>query len=947
MQDSDAELLEELILATASRNISKVEELMQIGIDPCSPTREGICPIHTAVVLESPSGPEIVARMLKYGADPNTKTSTGLSPLHIAAMWGRVDTINVLLDNGADIADKDDSDMSALDYAEVADENKYACIDALTEFRGDVKRKSACFKTKSRLCLNRIKGKKNLINTESSPEKTNNSYDTSNCKKLLKTSSTLKNSIITFNKNVENIRKETLDKKETERSPFTPSFLVSKSSLKKDASTSMTPRKWDQSFSKNYPPPLPLPPQIKKSDHSYFVIETAKEFQQNLSISPGALVENSFLEDSLTNETIFKSCNETVCNQKISSTLLEDSNNKHIKKHEKSNNKIIKKHEDSKQENFIRNNGVQSISNKESSNERDSSGYVGDVEHLSENLSESSTDETFWSLRSSPMSPLPNCTSITFRKKKVLNTPSDILQKKAKEYSEKMFEEKEQQTTVFTDTKYVGTNSASFRDAASQAELSDIYNEVIKIRRESYVRFLDEKPPIDNIAEKNIVEPCDKHCTAANSLERHDKSCAGVHSSNFFTNNLHLQNMDLQFQNIHLDQCDVDCSEKDNEKNKLPSNSEDDLVDEENSSSSENLSESSLGSNFDEDLLKNVTVDYSNDSLNQFPNVSQLIHFYELKTDDEVLSARGTPTVDLSMVSKVYNEITIDYDWKDVSLLSATEEEHPITVPASILMLSCNELRQRLIKLGENPGPISPSTQKVYQRYLAKLEKQPDAQFTKVKETRFADYTSELRQILTGVSLYSEKDSNDLEVEMAYIFSNPEKHTWREGTQKASFNYLLLDPRVTKNLPDRSMNMTFVEQLRAFTASIFYIGKAKKSRPYEHLYDASKHFKTDKNKCGSSKLNMICDIWNSGMGVVSVHVFHSIIPVEAYTREGCMVDAMGLSRLTNAKRGEFYGPASSWNAKKRRLLGIHLLVKAMKIYFIEGEKQIRECDLTG
>jgi hypothetical protein len=31
--------------------------------------------------------------------------------------------------------------------------------------------------------------------------------------------------------------------------------------------------------------------------------------------------------------------------------------------------------------------------------------------------------------------------------------------------------------------------------------------------------------------------------------------------------------------------------------------------------------------------------------------------------------------------------------------------------------------------------------------------------------------------------------------------------TWREGTVKSSFNYLLLDPRVTQDLPNRADNL--------------------------------------------------------------------------------------------------------------------------------------------
>ena len=41
----------------------------------------------------------------------------------------------------------------------------------------------------------------------------------------------------------------------------------------------------------------------------------------------------------------------------------------------------------------------------------------------------------------------------------------------------------------------------------------------------------------------------------------------------------------------------------------------------------------------------------------------------------------------------------------------------------------------------------------------------------------------------------------DLEEKLISSFANGD--SWREGTKKTSFNYLLLDPRVTKNLPSR------------------------------------------------------------------------------------------------------------------------------------------------
>lgn len=57
-------------------------------------------------------------------------------------------------------------------------------------------------------------------------------------------------------------------------------------------------------------------------------------------------------------------------------------------------------------------------------------------------------------------------------------------------------------------------------------------------------------------------------------------------------------------------------------------------------------------------------------------------------------------------------------------------------------------------------------------------------------------------------------------------------------TEKSSFNYLLIDPRVTQNLPARAKKMTTEDIFRVFIMSIFYVGKGKRSRPYAHLNEA-------------------------------------------------------------------------------------------------------------
>ena len=62
--------------------------------------------------------------------------------------------------------------------------------------------------------------------------------------------------------------------------------------------------------------------------------------------------------------------------------------------------------------------------------------------------------------------------------------------------------------------------------------------------------------------------------------------------------------------------------------------------------------------------------------------------------------------------------------------------------------------------------------------------------------------------------------------------------------EKASFNYLLMDPRVTLDLPQRNKKLSNTEAFRSFVLSVFYVGKGKRSRPYAHLHEAIKYSKT-------------------------------------------------------------------------------------------------------
>ena len=52
------------------------------------------------------------------------------------------------------------------------------------------------------------------------------------------------------------------------------------------------------------------------------------------------------------------------------------------------------------------------------------------------------------------------------------------------------------------------------------------------------------------------------------------------------------------------------------------------------------------------------------------------------------------------------------------------------------------------------------------------------------------------------------EDLANAELAMVAQFQTPDGRMWREGTIKSCFNYLLLDPRITQNLPLRAKTLS-------------------------------------------------------------------------------------------------------------------------------------------
>ncbi|KAH8321219.1 hypothetical protein KR059_003196 [Drosophila kikkawai] len=294
-------------------------------------------------------------------------------------------------------------------------------------------------------------------------------------------------------------------------------------------------------------------------------------------------------------------------------------------------------------------------------------------------------------------------------------------------------------------------------------------------------------------------------------------------------------------------------------------------------------------------------------------------------------------------------------------------------------------LRRELTQLGAPVGPITKTTKRLYIKQLIKYKRNTEALLAAQKHAVEAQirYSVELHRTLRSPEDFA-RISDYLPHEAAsadhFAKSGLPKKNLREGHIKQSFIYMLIDPRISRNLPGESAFLDKFGVWQRFLDSIFYVGKGKSSRPYAHLYDAMRqhtrlHQQRDKDKTkaggtgargggfrtlqpevfrspppvtgkmGSRKLERILEIWQHGSGVVCLHVFHNIMPIDAYTREASIIDAMGLAHLTNLKRGDYYGPAQSWTMKQKKQLGIALLFKAMHIYLAEGESQLSPSDL--
>nr|WP_241548186.1 ankyrin repeat domain-containing protein [Leptospira yasudae] len=101
--------------AIKSGNVSKVQKVLEKGLDPNANLYHGVTPLSLAIKYERL---EIVRTLLKFSADPNlADENTGLTPLlHCIIEDSPLEMMNVLIQGNADLNQKDRNGMSPLHH---------------------------------------------------------------------------------------------------------------------------------------------------------------------------------------------------------------------------------------------------------------------------------------------------------------------------------------------------------------------------------------------------------------------------------------------------------------------------------------------------------------------------------------------------------------------------------------------------------------------------------------------------------------------------------------------------------------------------------------------------------------------------------------------------------------------------------------------------------------
>lgn len=107
------------LLHAAAMGASKraVKMMLKLGLDPNALNQQGYTPLHLVIQSSSAGRDECFDYMVERGCDDRIKAPGGVSSLMLAAMHGRAQIVQQLLDYGAEVNEPDDEGNSILQVA--------------------------------------------------------------------------------------------------------------------------------------------------------------------------------------------------------------------------------------------------------------------------------------------------------------------------------------------------------------------------------------------------------------------------------------------------------------------------------------------------------------------------------------------------------------------------------------------------------------------------------------------------------------------------------------------------------------------------------------------------------------------------------------------------------------------------------------------------------------
>ena len=107
-----------LMMTCIKGHLDLTKDLIKRGADV---NREGWTPLHYAVSADTPKSLDIVKLLLEEHAYIDAASPNGSTPLMLAAQYSSEDTVNLLLQEGADVTLRNQRGLTAVDFAKLVD----------------------------------------------------------------------------------------------------------------------------------------------------------------------------------------------------------------------------------------------------------------------------------------------------------------------------------------------------------------------------------------------------------------------------------------------------------------------------------------------------------------------------------------------------------------------------------------------------------------------------------------------------------------------------------------------------------------------------------------------------------------------------------------------------------------------------------------------------------